>query len=70
MRNREVDGAITLAQVSIVSLLDSGCSRAEIAERLNMSAAVVGRQISRIRAKVKLGTYDPPPLPIEAALTL
>ncbi|VVD31049.1 conserved protein of unknown function (plasmid) [Paraburkholderia dioscoreae] len=69
MRNCEADGAITVAQVSIVSLLDSGCSRSEIAERLNTSAAVVGRQISRIRQKVRSGAYDPPPLPIELATT-
>jgi hypothetical protein len=69
MRKCESDGVITTDQELIVSLLDSGCTRAEVGDRLNMSAAVIGRQISRIREKVKLGTYDPPPLPIEAALT-
>jgi DNA-binding NarL/FixJ family response regulator len=69
MRNGEQDGVITAGQEQIVSMLDAGCSRAEIAERLNLSAAVIGRQIARIREKVRSGTYDPPPSPIEAATT-
>lgn len=65
MRNSNV-GGITRDQEQIVSLIDAGLSRREVAERLEMSPAVVGRQIARVREKVRAGLYAPPPLPLEA----
>jgi len=65
MRNSDV-GGITNDQERILSLLDAGLSRGEVAERLEMSPAVVGRQVARLREKVRAGLYVPPPLPLEA----
>lgn len=67
MRNSAISG-VTENQERIAALLDMGLARREIAERLAMSPAVVGRQISRLREKVRCGTYVPPPLPLEAGM--
>ncbi|HEY1216532.1 MAG TPA: hypothetical protein VGE93_23145 [Bryobacteraceae bacterium] len=69
MRNSAMSG-VTGDQERIAALLDLGLSRREIAERLAMSPAVVGRQISRLREKVRCGTYVPPPLPLETGMHL
>ncbi len=69
MQNSRISG-VTGDQERIATLLDLGLSRQEIAERLEMSPAVISRQICRLREKVRSGAYVPAPLPLEAALRL
>ncbi|RQQ88726.1 helix-turn-helix domain-containing protein [Burkholderia stagnalis] len=69
MRKTDTVG-ITPDRAEILALLDPGLPHTEVAERLGMSAAVIGRQVARVRDKVLAGTYAPPLLPTEVAASV
>ncbi len=56
---------ITPRQQRIMELFDKGLLPAQIADDLCVSESTVKAQLTRIRRKVKAGSYNPPPLPLE-----
>lgn len=70
-RMRKTDATSLIPDhATILTLLDSGLSHTEVAERLDMCPAVIGRQVARVRGKVLAGTYAPPLLPLEMAASV